>query len=106
MILDIFAQTGTAAGGSSLLSFLPFILIIVIIWFFMIRPQAKKQKETQNMLTALKPHDKILTIGGLYAEIDSIKDDNVVVIKLNKDIKVEIKKSAIAGLAETPAPKK
>jgi preprotein translocase subunit YajC len=97
MLLEIFAQNGN--GGFNLLGLLPFILIFVVIWFFMMRPQAKKQKETQKMLSELKPHDKIVTIGGIYGEVDSVKD-NIVVVKIGKDIKIEVKKSAIASKTE------
>jgi len=97
MLLEIFAQN--AKEGFNLLGLLPFILIFVVIWFFMMRPQAKKQKETQKMLNELKPHDKIVTIGGIYGEVDSVKG-NIVVVKIGKDIKIEVKKSAIASKTE------
>jgi len=97
MLLEIFAQN--AKEGFNLLGLLPFILIFVVIWFFMMRPQAKKQKETQKMLNELKPHDKIVTIGGIYGEVDSVKD-NIVVVKIGKDTKIEVKKSAIASKTE------
>ena len=97
MLLEIFAQN--AKEGFNLLGLLPFILIFVVIWFFMMRPQAKKQKETQKMLNELKPHNKIVTIGGIYGEVDSVKD-NIVVVKIGKDTKIEVKKSAIASKTE------
>lgn len=96
MLTEVFAQ---ASQPSTLLSLLPFLLIMVIIWFFMIRPQAKKQKETQQMLSALKPKDKVVTIGGLIGEVDSIKDDTTIVLKIGKDTKVEVRKSAVSSLA-------
>jgi len=99
MLTDIFAQTG-AQQPSAIVSLLPFILIMVIIWFFMIRPQSKRQKETQAMLTALKARDRVETIGGIIGEVDSIKDDNIVILKIGKDTKIEVRKSAIAKLAE------
>ncbi len=95
MLNTILAQPGQP---STLVSLLPFLLIMVIIWFFMIRPQAKKQKETQAMLSALKVRDKVVTVGGLIGEIDSLKDDHTVVLKIGKDTKVELRRSAIASL--------
>ena len=94
MLLEIFAQT--AKKGLDIVALLPFLLIFVVIYFFMMRPQSKKQKETQKMLNELKPHDKVVTIGGIYGEIDSVKN-NVVVLKIGKDTKIEVKKSAIAS---------
>ena len=55
--------------------FLPMILIFVVFWFFLIRPQRKKDKEAQQMLKNLKVGDRICTIGGIYGTITKIKDD-------------------------------
>lgn len=55
--------------------FLPMILIFVVFWFFLIRPQRKKDKEAQEMLNSLKVGDRVCTIGGIYGTIVRIKDD-------------------------------
>ena len=84
--------------GNALMSFLPFILIFFVMWFFMIRPQSKKQKEMQMMLNNVKVNDWVLTNGGIIGRIISIKPDkNVVVIEIddNNHIRVEFQKSAI-----------
>ena len=57
------------------IQFLPMILIFVVFWFFLIRPQRKKDKEAQQMLKNLKVGDRICTIGGIYGTITKIKDD-------------------------------
>ena len=86
----------TAAGsGSLLMSVLPFGLIIIIFYFFIIRPQNKKQKETEKMLSALKKGDKIITIGGIHGVISSTKEKTVIV-KVDDDAKIEFSRSAIA----------
>ncbi|MBE7039612.1 MAG: preprotein translocase subunit YajC [Ruminococcaceae bacterium] len=59
------------------MQFLPFIVIIAIFYFLLIRPQRKKEKETQNMLSAIKVGDKITTIGGMVGTITKIKDEKV-----------------------------
>ena len=102
MSFEVFAQ---ASQPSTLMSLLPFILIMVIIWFFMIRPQAKKQKDTQKMLSELKRGDKVLTMGGIIGEIDSLKDEATVILKIGKDMKVEFRKSAVSGLVGGPVKK-
>lgn len=73
------AQT-VASGGwmEMLMSFLPMIVIIAIFYFLLIRPQRKKEKETQNMLAAIKVGDKITTIGGMVGTITKIKDEKVI----------------------------
>ena len=68
-----------AGGGAGLItSLIPFILIFVVMYFIMIRPQKKKEKLKQLMLSQLIPGDKILTIGGIHGKIVSIKDDNII----------------------------
>ena len=95
------ANTANAPGANPLVSFLPFILIIVIFYFLIIRPQNKKQKETQKMLDSLKKGDKIVTVGGIHGTIQSVKDKSVIV-KIDDNVKVEFSRSAISGV-ETPA---
>jgi preprotein translocase subunit YajC len=90
------AANGAAEGGRGFMSFLPFILIIVVLWFLMIMPQRKRQKETQKMLEALQPKDKVVTIGGIIAEVAKVKKDTVV-LNLGKDVQVEVRKNAVAS---------
>jgi preprotein translocase subunit YajC len=92
------ASGAPAAGGaSSIMSFLPFVLIIAIFYFLIIRPQNKKQKETQRMLSALKKGDKVVTIGGVHGTIAAIKESSVVV-KVDDNVKMEFSRSAIASV--------
>lgn len=86
---------GTAAGRG-FMSFLPFIAIIVILWVLMIMPQRKRQKETQKMLEELQPKDKVVTIGGIIAEVAKVKKDTVV-LKIGKETQMEVRKNAIAS---------
>ncbi len=74
------------AGGivSMIVSLLPMILIFVVFYFFMIRPQKKKDKQVKDMLAALKKGDRVCTIGGIYGTIDSIKDDTIT-LSVGKD---------------------
>lgn len=65
-----------AQGPASLIStFLPFIIMIVVFWFILIRPQKKKEKELKNMIAALKVGDEVATIGGIHGKIFRIKDN-------------------------------
>ncbi|MDR2807422.1 MAG: preprotein translocase subunit YajC [Spirochaetaceae bacterium] len=91
---------GAAASGgaaSMFMSFVPFILIIGIFYFLIIRPQNKKQKETEKMLAALKKGDKVVTIGGVHGYITNVKD-NSVVVKVDDTSKIEFSRSAIASV--------
>lgn len=86
-----------STSGSLVGSLLPFLLIIVIFYFFLIRPQNKKQKETQKMLDALKKGDKVVTIGGIHGVISSVKEHSVIV-KVDDNAKIEFNRSAISGV--------
>lgn len=70
-------QQATDPTLSLLFTFLPLILIFVVFWFMMIRPQRKKDKQVKEMLNNLKAGDRICTIGGIYGTITGIKDDTV-----------------------------
>jgi preprotein translocase subunit YajC len=89
--------TGAAGSGSFITTLIPFALIILIFYFLIIRPQNKKQKETQRMLGALKKGDKIITIGGLHGVIQSVKDSSVIV-KVDENTKLEFSRSAISNV--------
>ena len=80
-----------------LMSFLPFLLIIAVFYFLIIRPQNKKQKETQKMLAALKKGDRVVTIGGVHGTIQSVREKTVVV-KVDDTAKIEFSRSAIASI--------
>ncbi len=97
IMLDVANSAADGAiGGRGIMSFLPFILIIVVLWFLMIMPQRKRQKETQKMLETLQPKDKVVTIGGVIGEIVKIKKDSVI-LKTGKDMQIEVRRSAIAS---------
>ena len=95
---------GSASSTSQLVStFVPFVLIIAIFYFFLIRPQNKKQKETEKMINALKKGDKIVTIRGIHGVVSSTKEKTVIV-KVDDNCKIEFSRSAIAGVeSDKPA---
>ena len=96
-------QENSATGSQTLMSVVPFVLIIAIFYFFIIRPQNKKQKETQKMIDALKKGDKVVTIGGIHGLVAQTKEKTVI-LKLDEGVKVEFNRSAIAGVVnDAPA---
>ena len=102
-ILYAFATNPDAPqSGGGIAAFLPFFLIMVIIYFLMIRPQAKQRKEKKNMLGALKKGDKVITIGGIHGTVVGIKNQGkIFVLKIDKNLNININRSAIAGLADS-----
>ena len=100
MAEQIFAMAGGAqgSGGSAgIISFLPIILIFFIFYFLLIRPQVKRQKETKIMLDNIRKGDKVVTSGGILGTITGIKEkENIVILKLDQNVKIEILKTAIS----------
>jgi preprotein translocase subunit YajC len=93
----LLAGSPAGAGGSSITMLLP-LLLIPVLYLVMIRPQQKRQKQWQSMLSSIKTGDRITTAGGIRGIILSIKDD-VIVIRVAPDgIKLEVAKSAIASV--------
>ncbi len=89
------AQDGSAPNP--VLQFLPIILIFVVFWFMIIRPQKKQQDQRKSMLEAVKRGDRIVTTGGLFATVKDVKGDRVVA-QIAENVKVEISKAAISGV--------
>lgn len=91
----LMGQPAGGAGQSNpLLTFLPLILVFVVFYFFMIRPQMKKQKEMNNYRSSLKKGDKVVTTGGIYGRIYEVKD-NYVTIDVGGDVRLKVDKSAL-----------
>ena len=87
--------TSQMQGPQSLTGIVMIFAMIAIMYFFLIRPQKKQEKETKKMIDALKKGDKIVTIGGIYGVVSSVKD-NTIVVKVDTDAKIEFTKTAIA----------
>jgi preprotein translocase subunit YajC len=98
-ILAMAPPPENSGGLGALVSFLPLVLIMLVFWFLIIRPQKKQQEKRKSMLGALRKGDRIVTSGGLFATILNVKEDRVVAT-IAEGVKVEIAKSAISGLVE------
>jgi preprotein translocase subunit YajC len=86
------------AGGGSGITMLPLLLLIPLMYFVMIRPQQKRQKQWQQMLGSIKTGDRVTTAGGIRGIILSIKDDAIIIRVAPDNIKIEVAKSAIASV--------
>ena len=102
MVETLYAMAGGqsgAEGGNAFLSFLPLILIILIMYLLILRPQAKKQKERQKMLDAVKKGDQVVTAGGIHGKVVATKDDDkVLIIKVDENVKLEVERTAITSI--------
>jgi preprotein translocase subunit YajC len=103
ILLDGSAGAGASGQGSMISMLLPMILIFVVFYFFMIRPQNKKQKEIQKARAALKSGDKVVTSGGIYGKIREVKDDSFI-LEISENVRIRVEKSAVfASAADVPA---
>ena len=95
LISPAFAQS--AGGGGDLTSLLPFVLIFVVFYFFLIRPQQKRAREHREMVSQLRRGDKVITSGGLVGTVTkSVDDQETVEVEIAKDVKVNIMRTMIA----------
>lgn len=108
-IMSSFVSTAWAMGpapeggqgpGGALTGLLPLILIFVIFYFLLIRPQQKKAKEHRKMLEAIKKGDKVVTSGGVYGLVESV-GQNTVTLKIAENVKVKFGKAYIAAIRTT-----
>jgi preprotein translocase subunit YajC len=102
-VSEALAQTAGAAAPASPLGdigfFVPLILVFVVMWFFMIRPQQKKQKEHQAMIRAAKRGDRIVTNGGIIGQITKANDaDNDVEVEIAQGVKIRVMRHAISDI--------
>ena len=93
-LVYILMMTSASEDQNPIMTFLPLILIILVFYFFMIRPQMKKQKDLRSFRESVKKGDKVITTGGIYGKITDIKE-NVIVVDVGDNVRLKIDKSAI-----------
>ena len=98
------AGAGQAPAGGGGMFWIMMILLFVIMWAFMIRPQRKQQKELEKFRNELKKGDKVVTAGGIYGTVDEIKDRSVL-IKVDGEVKLRVDKNSIVRDFTEDAPK-
>lgn len=89
---------GGQQGGMAGL-FVPLLLMFLVLYIFMIRPAQKKQKDKEKMLNALKKGDRIVTAGGIYGDIQAVKE-NTVVVRIADNVKVELQRGSVSSVVE------
>lgn len=103
-----FAQaSGAAAQQPGLLEgFLPIILIVVVFWFLILRPQNKKMKQHREMVSNVARGDTVVTAGGLIGKVTKVKDDNEVEVELADGVRVRVVKSTLSDVRGKGQPAK
>ncbi len=94
------------SGGSPLVSLLPLIAIFLVFYFLLFLPNQRRQKKTQAMIQALKNGDRVITSGGVHGTIVGVRDDYIVLRVPPDSVKLEIQRSAVAGLESQPEEQK
>ena len=105
MFIYLLAQAASpapASPGSGLIGILPFLFLFVIMYYVMIRPQMRRQKEQQRLVAALKTGDHVVTASGIHGMIANVKDTTVIV-KVADNVKLEMEKSAVTGVTKADA---
>lgn len=103
----VFAQDAGKSGPTGMFgSVLPMMVVMfVVIYFLMIKPEQRKQKLRQKMISEMKKGDRVLTAGGIYGVIHSVKND-IVTLKIAENTNIEVLKSAVSSVANTEDVKK
>lgn len=103
-MLNAYAQqaTGPQAAGSPnpLVSLMPIIVIFIIFYFLLIRPQRKAQEDHKKMVSELKKNDEVITSGGIHGTIVNVKE-NSFVLKIDDNVKIEVQKIAVTTLKKS-----
>lgn len=104
LISPAYAQGTGGVGGGGFEALLPLVLIFVVFYFLLIRPQQKKMKQHREMLTAIRRGDKVVTGGGILGTVTKIVDDHEVQVEIAEGVRVRIQRPTIAAVLTHPEP--
>ncbi|MGE0723617.1 MAG: preprotein translocase subunit YajC [Alphaproteobacteria bacterium] len=98
LISPAFAQSAGGGQGDLLMSLAPLVLIFVVFYFLLIRPQQKRAKDHKTMLTALRRGDKVVTGGGIVGTIARVPNDDEIVVEIAEGVRVRVLRSTISAV--------
>ncbi len=106
LISTAYAQGtgGMFDSSSAMVQFLPLVLIFVVFYFLLIRPQQRKQKEHRSMLTALRRGDRVITGGGILGTVNKVVSDEEVTVDIANNVQVRVLRSTITSVLSKPDP--
>jgi len=93
-LLTIFLMQPTGGEDNPIASLLPLVLIIAVFYFFMIRPQMKRQKEVRQFREGIQKGDKVLTVGGIYGKVVELKDTTVI-LEISEGVRIKVDKAGL-----------
>lgn len=107
LVTEAFAQAapgGTAGGADFLISLAPFLVIFVIMYFLIIRPQRQRVKQHGAMIAAIKRNDTVVTAGGMIGKVTKVVDDGELEVKFGENQPVRIVRATVAEVRAKPEP--
>jgi len=105
-VTPAYAQTAAPGGGTFLVQLLPFILIFVIMYFLIIRPQRQRVKQHQEMIKNIRRGDTVVTNGGLIGKVSKVVDDNELEVQISEGTKVRVARGMVAEVRSKGEPVK
>ena len=99
-----YAQAAGGTGGGGFEAFLPLILIFIVFYFLLIRPQQKKMKAHKAMLGAIRRGDKVVTGGGIFGTVTKVLDDDDVTVEIADGVKVRVQRSLVSAVMSKTEP--
>ncbi len=107
LITPAFAQGAPAAGGTDIfIQIVPFVLIFIIMWFLIIRPQQRRVKEHQEMIKNVRRGDTVVTTGGILGKVSKVVDDNELEVEIADNVRVRLVRSMISDVRTKGEPVK
>jgi preprotein translocase subunit YajC len=107
LISPAFAQGAPAAGGTDIfIQIVPFVLIFIIMWFLIIRPQQRRVKEHQEMIKNVRRGDTVVTTGGILGKVSKVVDDNELEVEIADNVRVRLVRSMISDVRSKGEPVK
>lgn len=104
LVSPAYAQASGAGGGDVFVSLMPLVLIFIVFYFLLIRPQQQKMKQHRAMLEALKKGDQVLTGGGILGKVTRVDPDGMVTVEIAQGVQVKVAKGTISDVLTKPAP--
>jgi preprotein translocase subunit YajC len=98
------AYAQSAVGGDALTSFLPFVLIFVVFYFLLIRPQQKRAKEHREMVASLRRGDRVVTAGGIIGKVTRAPEDGEVEVEIAENVRVKVVRETVTQTIKKSAP--
>jgi len=95
IILGLFLQQGAGGFEQLLSTIVPFLLIILVFYFLILRPQQKRQKDRQKLLESVRKGDRVITTGGIHGLVEGV-EDKILLVKIDDNVKVKVEKSAVS----------